>query len=201
MSPKLTKDLAPRESCALGDWRFSHGNMRRNIMTNGYRIAAICLFGLLAPAAIAQPAKTFRQQLVGTWDQVVSEVTTPDGKKSFPFGDTPNGILIFTADGRFVQIHIAGGIPKIAANNRTAGTAEENKAIVGGSIALFGTYTVDEDKKLVIFTVRASTYPNWDGVVQPRKIIVLDAEEFINENAGGSVGGGAVAQNKYRRAK
>jgi hypothetical protein len=66
---------------------------------------------------------------------------------------------------------------------------------------LFGTYTVDEDKKLVIFTVKASTYPNWDGAVQPRKIVLLNADEFINENASGSVGGGAVAQNKYTRAK
>jgi hypothetical protein len=170
-------------------------------MTIGYKIAAICLLGLLTPAAMAQPAKTLRQQLVGTWDQVVSEVTTPDGKKLFPFGERPNGILIFTDDGRFVQVHIASGIPKVAANNRAAGTAEENKAVVGGSIALFGTYTVDEDKKLVIFTVRASTFPNWDGAVQPRKIVVLNADEFINENASGSVGGGAIAQNKYARAK
>jgi Lipocalin-like domain len=170
-------------------------------MTLSFRIVAICLLGLFAPASTAQPAKTFRQQLVGTWDQVVSEVTMPDGKKSVPFGETPNGILIFTDEGRFVQVHVASGIPKVAANNRTSGTAEENKAIVGGSIALFGTYTVDEDKKLVIFTVKASTYPNWDGAVQPRKIVLLSADEFINENLGGSVGGGAIAQNKYRRAK
>jgi Lipocalin-like domain len=169
-------------------------------MTIGYRIAAICVLGLFAPAAVAQPEKTLRQQLVGTWDQVVAEVAMPDGKKSLPFGERPNGILIFTDDGRFVQVHIASGIPKVAANNRTAGTAEENKAIVGGSIALFGTYTVDEDKKLVIFTVKASTFPNWDGAVQPRKIVLLNAGEFINENASGSVGGGAVAQNKYTRA-
>ena len=170
-------------------------------MTFVHRIGAVCLLGLFASAAIAQPANTLKQQLVGTWDQVVSEVTMPDGKKSFPFGEKPNGILIFTDDGRFVQVHIASGIPKVASNNRTAGTADENKAVVGGSIALFGNYTVDEDKKLVIFTVKASTFPNWDGAVQPRKIVLLNANEFINENPGGSVGGGAIAQNKYTRAK
>ena len=170
-------------------------------MTIVHRIAALCLLGLLAPPAIAQPGKTLKQQLVGTWDQVVSEVTMPDGKKSFPFGEKPNGVLIFTDDGRFVQVHIARGIPNVAANNRSAGTADENKAVVGGSIALFGTYTVDEDKKLVIFTVKASTFPNWDGAVQLRKIVLLDAGEFINENPGGSVGGGAIAQTKYARSK
>jgi hypothetical protein len=164
-------------------------------------IAAVCALGLFVTGASGQSAKTLKQQLVGTWNQVVAEVTMPDGKKLFPFGEKPNGILVFTDDGHFVQVHIASGIPKLASGNRTAGTAEENKAVVSGSIALFGAYAVDEDKRLVTFTIKASTFPNWDGVVQPRKIVVLNANEFINENPGGSVGGGAVAQNKYVRAK
>jgi hypothetical protein len=44
-----------------------------------------------------------------------------------------------------------------------------------------GHRAVDEDKKLVIFTVKASTFPNWDGAAQPRKIVALNADEFINE--------------------
>jgi hypothetical protein len=168
-------------------------------MTIVRAVAATCVLGFLPAVAIAQP--TLKQQLIGSWDQVVSEVTKPDGTKSLPFGEKPNGILIFTDDGRFVQVHVASGLPKVAANNRTAGTDDENKAIVGGSIALFGTYAVDEDKELVTFTVKASTFPNWDGAVQPRKIVLLNANEFINENPGGSVGGGAIAQNKYTRAK
>jgi len=30
--------------------------------------------------------------------------------------------------------------------------------------------------------------------------VLLNANEFINENSGASVGGGAISQNKYRRA-
>jgi hypothetical protein len=75
---------------------------------------------------------------------VVAEVTAPDGKKSFPFGETPKGILIFTADGRFAQIHIAGDVPKIASNNRLTGTPEEYAEIMRRSLSVFGTYTVDE---------------------------------------------------------
>jgi len=165
-------------------------------------MAAVCVFGIFfASAAIAEPNKTLKQQLVGTWDYVVSEATTADGKKSFPFGEKPNGTLIFTYDGHFVQIHIAGDIPKLASNNRTTGSADENKAIVAGSIALFGTYTVDEEKKLVTYNVKASTYPNWDGTVQPRNIVVLNANEFVNENPGASVGVGSTSMNKYVRAK
>jgi hypothetical protein len=34
--------------------------------------------------------------------------------------------------------------PEFAINNRLQGTAEENKAIVQGTVAFYGTWTVDE---------------------------------------------------------
>ena len=52
-------------------------------------IAAVAL-GLIANEAAAQ--KNLKEQIVGTWEFVVAEVTAPDGKKSFPFGETPKGI-------------------------------------------------------------------------------------------------------------
>jgi len=109
-------------------------------------LAATFVLGLVTSVAAAQPAKTLRDQLVGTWSFVIAEITTADGKKTLPFGDKPKGMLIFTADGHFSQVHVAGDLPKIASNNRLAGTDADNKAIVHGSLSLFGTYAVDEDK-------------------------------------------------------
>ena len=122
---------------------------------------AIAVPAIVIPAscAVAQPAKTLREQLVGTWNFVIAEITTADGRKQLPFGDRPKGMLIFTADGHFSQVHVAGGLPRIASNNRLAGTPEENKAILAGSLALFGTYTVDEDKRTLTFEIAASTFP------------------------------------------
>jgi hypothetical protein len=88
-------------------------------------IAALLALALTAGAAAAQSAASLKDGIVGSWNFVVAEVTAPDGKKSFPFGETPKGILIFTADGRFAQIHVAGDAPKIASNNRLTGTPEE----------------------------------------------------------------------------
>ena len=87
-------------------------------------ITALLALALSAGAAAAQPANSLKDQIVGSWNFVVAEVTAPDGKKSFPFGETPKGILIFTPDGRFAQIHVAGDVPKIASNNRLTGTPE-----------------------------------------------------------------------------
>src|ERR1043165_2674111 len=102
-------------------------------------IAALLALALSAGATVAQPA-SLKDAIVGTWNFVVAEVTAPDGKKSFPFGETPKGILIFTADGHFAQIHVAGDVPKIASNNRLTGTAEEYADIMRRSLSVFGTY-------------------------------------------------------------
>ncbi|MET0668644.1 MAG: lipocalin-like domain-containing protein [Xanthobacteraceae bacterium] len=86
--------------------------------------------------------KTLKERLAGTWHFVIAEVTAPDGKKSFPFGPTPRGMVIFTPGGDFMQIHIASEVPKIANGNRLNATPEEYAGIMRGTIAQFGTYTV-----------------------------------------------------------
>jgi len=163
-------------------------------------IAPLLALALPAGAATAQPATGLKDQIVGSWDFVVAEVTAPDGKKSFPFGETPKGLLIFTADGHFAQIHIAGDVPKIASNNRLTGTPEEYAEIMRRSLSVFGTYTVDEVGKTVTYRIASSSFPNWEGEVQTRTIDKLTADEFVNSNPG-IAGGRGSARNVYRRAK
>ena len=164
----------------------------------GRWIAAVLALGLCAGEAAAQ--NSLKQQLVGTWDFVVAEIAAPDGKKSFPFGEVPKGILIFTPDGRFAQIHVAADAPKIASNNRLTGTAEEYAAIMRRSLSVFGSYTVDEEKKTVTFNIVSSTFPNWEGEAQTRNIDKLTVEEFVNTNP--NVGGGrGSASNFYKRVR
>ena len=164
------------------------------------KIAATLLALALSAAAAAQPAKSLKEQIVGTWNFVVAEVAAPDGKKSFPFGETPKGILIFTADGRFAQIHVAGDVPKIGSNNRMTGTPEEYAAIMKRSLSVFGTWTVDEAAKTVTYTIVSSSFPNWEGEAQTRNIDKLTDDEFVNTNP--NVGGGrGSAGNFYRRVK
>src|SRR5580704_19213951 len=114
-------------------------------------LATVFALALGFSAAAGQPTKLLRDQLVGTWSFVIAEITAADGKKTLPFGDKPKGMIIFTADGHFAQVHVAGDLPRIPSNNRLAGSDADNKAIVHGSLALFGSYTVDEDKKTLTF--------------------------------------------------
>src|SRR5712691_2177065 len=145
-------------------------------------------------------AQNLQNQLIGTWDFVVAEVKAPDGNKSFPFGESPKGILIFTPDGRFAQIHVASDLPKIASNNRLTGTPEEYADIMRRSLSVFGTYTVDEAKKTVTYHIVSASYPNWQGEAQTRTIDRLTADEFVNTNPN-VAGGRGSASNFYKRAK
>jgi len=162
------------------------------------RIAVALALALPAASASAQQ-KSLRDQIVGSWNFVVAEVVAPDGKKSFPFGETPTGILIFTAGGQFAQIHTAGDLPKIASNNRLTGTPEEYATIMRRSISLFGTYSVNEEQKTVTFKIVSSTYPNFAGEAQERTIDTLTADEFVNTNPN-VAGGRGRASNFYKRA-
>src|SRR6266481_648723 len=162
--------------------------------------AAFLAAGLWAGSAAAQPAKTMRDQLVGTWQFVIAEITTADGRKALPFGDKPKGMFIFTADGHFSQVHVAGDLPRIASNNRLAGSPEDNRAIVHGSLALFGSYSVDEAKRTLTFKIEGSTFPNQQGTSQTRTIDLLTADEFRNTNPTAARDLPAVASNYYRRA-
>jgi Lipocalin-like domain len=162
--------------------------------------AAMLALAASVGAAAAQPANSLKDQIVGTWNFVVAEVTAPDGRKSFPFGETPKGILIFTADGRFAQIHVASDLPRIASNNRLNGTPEEYAEIMRRSLSVFGTWTVDEAKKTVTYNIVSASFPNWQGEAQTRTIDKLTADEFVNTNPG-VAGGRGSASNFYRRVK
>ena len=163
------------------------------------RIVATLAAALMASPAMAQ-GKSLRDQIVGTWNFVVAEVMAPDGAKSFPFGETPKGILIFTPGGQFAQIHVASDVPKIASNNRLTGTPEEYATIMRRSISVFGNYSVNEEKKTVTFHIVSASYPNWQGEAQERTIDKLTADEFVNTNPN-VAGGRGRASNYYKRAQ
>jgi Lipocalin-like domain len=93
---------------------------------------------------------------VGTWTPVSVEA----------FGPNPKGILIFDANGRFYPQILRSELPKIASNKRDTGTPEENKAVVSGSIAYYGTYTMNGTD--LMLHVEGCSFPNWTGTDQKR---------------------------------
>jgi hypothetical protein len=55
-------------------------------------------------------------------------------------GLQPKGIFIFDAHGHFAQFITRSDLPKFAAGTADKGTADENKAVLSGFVASFGTF-------------------------------------------------------------
>ena len=89
-------------------------------------------------------------------------------------------------------------LPKFAANKRNAGTAEENKEVVGGSIAYYGTYSMSGTE--LTLHVESCTFPNWTGTDQKRHDVSISGDELKYTNPAPSVGGPATVL-VWRRVK
>jgi hypothetical protein len=166
---------------------------------NILNLTALTALGLtLLPAGVTAQQKSLKEQLVGTWIQVSAVNTAANGTKSDLFGPNPKGIMIFETNGRYAQIGMRPDLPKFGTNNRAMGTADENKAVVQGSIAYFGTYSVNETDKSFTVQVEGSTFPNWTGTAQKRPFSI-SGDELTFTTAVASVGG--TNEVKWRRAK
>jgi len=159
---------------------------RRNIF--GLSVIAALGLALLPGSALAQQ-KSLKEQLVGTWTAASWEQTNKDGTKFQRFGANPKGVNVFDANGRFFVMFARADLPKIASNNPSSPTPEEAKAIAGGAISYFGTYSVDEANKTITLRIEASSYPNLIGADQKRLITSLTADELRYSNPAPTTGG------------
>jgi hypothetical protein len=163
-------------------------------------LSAIAALGLaLLPGSAVSQQKSLKDQLVGTWTVASWEQDVPNGPKFQRFGANPKGYTIFDANGRFFIMFARSDLPKIASNNPSTPTPEEAKAIVSGSIAYYGTYTVDEAAKVISFRVESSTFANQLGIEGKRAITSLTATELKHTNTT-VVGGNPPIHITLRRA-
>ena len=137
------------------------------------------------------------QDLAGTWT-LVSVVTEQGGNKTDTYGPNPKGILMVDANGRYVITFARANLPKVASNNRTTATPEENKAIVGGSLTHFGTISVNTADKTFTFKIETATFPNWDGTEQQRPFTVTGDELQYTVPVGSAGGTETVVWKRAR---
>ena len=110
----------------------------------------------------------------------------------------PDGTVMFDARGNYALILAKVGMPKFASDNRTQGSAEENRAVVQGTLAHFGTYKVDERQRTLNFHIVGSTFPNWEGNDQLRPLSITgNVAKWTTPEASG----GGVAELVIRRQR
>jgi hypothetical protein len=133
-------------------------------------VVRLCMLVLLAGGLQmhASAADDDRGALVGTW-RLLRYVDTPEGGTSIqPFGTSPVGLFVFTADGQ-VSISIMRNPPEIT----TATTDPDPDACIPGwYCSYFGTYTVDYKRGIWITHVVGGNIPAYLGTDQPRSFTI-----------------------------
>jgi len=155
-------------------------------MNRGLTLAILATaLSTTALVALAQSAKS----VAGTYTPVTVSA----------YGDKPKGQMILTPGGRYSIVLSRNDLAKIAAGSRTQGTPDENKAVVHGSIAHTGRYTVDDGGKTITFHIETSTFPNWNGMTQKRALKVTG--DTLTYTVTTPSAGGAPNDVVWRRSK
>jgi hypothetical protein len=105
--------------------------------------------------------------LVGWWE--LKTYTRWKGDVAdHPYGEKPQGVLIYNCAGRMSVQFMKPGRPHFASGDRWQGTADELKAGFEGFFSYYGRYEVHADNSVVFHHVEGGLLPNWIGVAQKR---------------------------------
>jgi len=114
---------------------------------------------------------TLKNELVGTW-QLLSYIEVPiNGTDSkFPMGQSPKGLLMYGADG-YMSVQISNSErSNFSSDDRYLANELEIRSQVKGFISLAGSYKIDNINATVQYSIITSSFPNWEGQFQERKI-------------------------------
>jgi hypothetical protein len=162
-------------------------------------ISVVMALGLaLVPNGAIAQMKSLKDQLVGTWTLVSNEIIAPDGTRQQVLGPNPKGIIIFDANGRYAAVQVDPNRPLFKSDSRLAGTPEEYRAVVVGTVASFGTWSVDEVSKAVVMRIEGNISPN-DAGRESRRPFTLTGDVLKWTNPRGSTG--RITEVVWKRAQ
>ena len=108
-----------------------------------------------------------RNPFAGTWKLVSYEVRRADGKVTYPWGDSPQGRLMYSEDGHVSVAMMGSDRTAFAARELKLGTPQEKVAAADSYISYAGRYEVVDGNR-VVHHVEVSLFPNWVGKDQVR---------------------------------
>ncbi|WP_234681930.1 lipocalin-like domain-containing protein [Bradyrhizobium monzae] len=139
----------------------------------GTCIAAVLGLTLHANTAASQ-GPSLKQALVGTWIVISWEQKKNDGTTLRQFGESPTGMAIFDASGRYIITVMCSDRANYTSNTLWLGTADENKATANGTQTYFGTYSMNEADRSIAIHIEGSSFPNWNGANQKRFVAITE---------------------------
>ena len=122
----------------------------------------------------SSPSGEDTKKFIGSWRLVE---TTSDGKIRPERGSKPTGMITYHESG-WMAAQIQPDRPRV----NMAGpepTGEEAKAALIGYSAYFGTFTVDEVKKIVTHHRKGSVSPGWDTRPEFQRAYVFEGPDRV----------------------
>jgi len=131
--------------------------------------------GLLFLVSVVVLSSTMQAQckdsVVGTWKLLsVSATTEKDDVDKPILGQTPSGLLTYTAEGRMTAIISDAGRKPLSIADRVAAPAAERAEAYSTFMAYAGRYTFTCDK--VVTHVEVASLQNWVNTDQTRFVTV-----------------------------
>ena len=118
---------------------------------------------------------SLREQLLGAWDLTdftEGPLTNPAERR--PFGERPEGLIVYTADDRITVQIASRDRPRFRSDDWEQGSSEEHVAQAKSYLAYFGRFEVDEAGSVVTHVIQFSLFPNWGGGRQRRELRLTD---------------------------
>jgi len=106
-------------------------------------------------------------------------------------GGDLKGRLVLTCDGQ-LSVQMIAEIPNLVSKDRLKTTPAEDHAVAHAVLSFFGTYTVDEAKRLINFRIERSTYPNQVTGRDAPRAVTLTGDALRFDNPGRTAGGNVV---------
>ena len=147
--------------------------------------------------------KSLREQLVGAWvltNCIERDVET--GVENHPLGESPLGLILYTADGYMsAQLRRRERRP-FADGDLLRATPAEYAPAGSTYVAYSGRFFVDEDKRSLSHEMAVSFFPNWLGQRQVRLVEVnRDCLRLSTDGPQRVNGGLKTATLAWRRAQ
>jgi hypothetical protein len=154
-------------------------------------ILASCLLIVSFPASAAAQSA---DKLVGTWKLVSAKITTDKGEVRDSWGPSPEGLLMYTADGRMSAILTLGNRQPLSISDFISAPVPERAVAFASMTAYAGRYTLAGDK--VVHHVEVASMPNDVGASMERVIVHLDADRLVLRVAKPYLRGGMMVQSQ-----
>jgi hypothetical protein len=112
--------------------------------------------------------------LVGTWRVLEMEHYTDDGEVGRPFGDSPQGIIVYTPERYMTAVLMRRDRQFFAAGDILGGTPSERADAFLTANAFAGRWELQGTE--VVHYLEVCTFPNWVGTEQRRRFEVTASE-------------------------